>query len=110
MSRGSYRGGSSIVGPQGFSAHDDAEDKINKDDLTILGDVENNRTRTYASEKEVLEYIITQWVNLKPMPKLNKNIDPKLREEIRRDPYNWMRRHKLFNEMYDEIKSKNSSK
>ena len=110
MSRGSYRGGSSTVGPQGFSTRDDAEDKINKDDLTILGDVENTGTRTYASEKEVLEYIITQWKKLKPMPKLNKNIDPKLREEIRRDPYKWMRHHKLFNEMYDQTKSKNSSK
>ena len=109
MSGGSYRGGSSIVGPKGFSTHDDAEDKINKDDLTVLGDVEKRRTRNVPEEK-VLRYFINQWLDGKSRPRFHRHIDPKLREEIGEDPYDWMERHKLFNQMCDEIKKNRPKK
>ena len=103
MSGGSYRGGSSIVGRRGFNSHDDAEYKSNKDDFTVLGDAEERRTRN-VSEEKVLRYLITQWLNGKFRPRLHRHIAPKLREEIGDEPYDWMGRHKLFNEICDEIK------
>ena len=59
MSGGSYRGGSSIVGPKGFSTMM-TEDKINKGDLTVLGDVEKRTTRNVPEEK-VLILINVRW-------------------------------------------------
>ena len=105
MSAGSYRGGSSIVGRRGFNSHDPAENKSNKDDFTVLGDAEEKRTKIVPEEK-VLKYLINQWLDRKSRPKFHKHIDPKLKEEIEDNPYDWMRRHKLFNEMYNEIKKK----
>jgi len=104
MSGGGYRGGSSIVGPNGWSTYDDAE---NRSVIKSRKIVKKQSQVFTTKEADIVDYLIQQKLNGSLKIKLNRNIDPKLKLEIKRfkDPYDWAKKQSIFKERFLVIRN-----
>tara|TARA_B110000977_G_scaffold123827_1_gene158773 strand:+ start:527 stop:1003 length:477 start_codon:yes stop_codon:yes gene_type:complete len=109
MSGGGYRGGSSIVGPKGWSTYDDAENRSVVKSRKIV----KKKSQIFTTkEADIVDYLIQQKLNGSLKIKLNRNIDPKLKLKIKKftDPYEWAKKQSIFKERFLVIRNAHDKK
>ena len=62
-------------------------------------------SRRFTAERDVLYHLIQQLLKEETNPRLNRNIDPKLKRQIsaEQSPYEWAKKHPKYGKIYQKI-------
>ena len=65
-------------------------------------------SRRFTAERDVLDHLIQQLLKEETNPRLNRNIDPKLKRQIsaEQSPYEWAKKHPEYRKRYQKYRNR----
>ena len=65
-------------------------------------------SRRFTAERDVLDHLIRQLLKEETNPRLNRNIDPKLKRQIsaEQSPYEWAKKHPEYRKRYQKYRNR----